>query len=235
MIKLTWLSHASWLIETANQKILLDPFFSDNPAAQVSADDFADATHVLVSHGHFDHVGDVAAVIEKSGAQLIATWEIAEWFKKNSGIENVIAMNVGGNVEMTDGTAKMVPALHSSGLPDGTYGGSAAGFVLKFEDHRIYFACDTAYFSDMKWYAGGADVAVLPIGDLFTMGILDSIEAVKLIEPKVVLPTHYGTWPPIVQDAKAWANRVIAETDAKPVILGVGESHEIERGFPRFG
>jgi L-ascorbate metabolism protein UlaG (beta-lactamase superfamily) len=233
MTKLTWLSHASWLIETESQRILLDPFFADNPAAKVSADDFADVTHVLVSHGHFDHVSDVAAVIEKSGAQLIATWEIAEWFKNKHGVKDVIAMNVGGNVEMPDGTVKMVPALHSSGLPDGTYGGSAAGFLLRFGDRRIYFACDTAYFSDMKWYAGGVEVAILPIGDLFTMGIRDSIEAIKLIEPKVVLPTHYGTWPPIEQDAAVWANQVTAETDAKPVVLKVGESHEVEAGFPR--
>jgi L-ascorbate metabolism protein UlaG (beta-lactamase superfamily) len=227
MTKLTWLSHASWLIETRTQRILLDPFFTDNPAAQVSADDFADVTDVLVSHGHFDHVGDVAAVIKKSGARLIATLEIAEWFKKNHGISDVTAMNVGGNVTMADGTVKMVPALHSSGLPDGSYGGSAGGFVFKFNDRRIYFACDTAYFSDMKWYAGGADVAVLPIGDLYTMGIHDSIEAVKLIEPAFVLPTHYGTWPAIEQDVAEWANKVVAETDSRSVVLKVGESFEL--------
>lgn len=227
MIKLTWLSHASWLIETASQKILLDPFFADNPTATVSVDDFADVTHVLVSHGHFDHVSDVAAVIAKSGAQLIANWEIAEWFKAKHNFENVIAMNVGGNFQIPDGLVKMVPAVHSSGLPDGSDGGSAAGFVLKFEDHRIYFACDTAYFGDMKWYAGGVDVAVLPIGDLFTMGIHDSVEAIKLIEPKVVLPTHFGTWPPIAQDATAWSNHVLSETDSKPVVLAVGESYTV--------
>lgn len=227
MIKLTWLSHASWLIDTPKSRILLDPFFADNPTATVSADDFSDVTHVLVSHGHFDHVADVADVIKASGAQLIANWEIAEWFKAKHGIENSVAMNIGGNVSLDGGTLKMVPAIHSSGLPDGAYGGTAAGFVMKFEDHRIYFACDTAYFHDMKWYAGGVDVAVLPIGDLFTMGIHDSIEAVKLIEPRVVLPTHYNTWPPIEQDAAAWANHVLAETDSKPVVLKVDESHAL--------
>lgn len=227
MIKLTWLSHASWLIETPNARILLDPFFSENPAATATADDFADATHVLVSHGHFDHVCDVAAVIEKSGAQLIANWEIAQWFQKNHGVENAVAMNVGGNVDVGDGSAKMVPAIHSSSLPDGSNGGSASGYILKFENHRLYFACDTALFGDMKWYAGGVDVAVLPIGDLFTMGIHDSIEAIKMIEPKVVLPTHYGTWPPIEQNAASWANHVRSETYAKPVVLNVGESHTV--------
>lgn len=227
MIKLTWLSHASWLIETKTQKILLDPFFTGNPKAQVSAEDFADVTHVLVSHAHGDHVADVEAVLAKSGAQLIAIYEIAQYYQQHHGIENAIGMNIGGSFEMPDGVVKMVPALHSSSFPDGTYGGSPAGFVLRVEDRRIYFACDTAYFSDMKWYAAGADVAVLPIGDLFTMGIHDSVEAVKLLEPRVVLPTHYGTWPPIEQDAKAWANKVHSETDSKPVVLQVGETFQL--------
>ena len=227
MTKLTWLSHASWLIETDSQKILLDPFFTGNPKAEVSADDFTDVTHVLVSHGHGDHVADVEAVIQKSGAQLIASYEIVQYYQQKHGVENAIGMNLGGTFALPQGTVKMVPALHSSSLPDGTYAGDPAGFVLRIADRRIYFACDTAYFSDMKWYAGGADVAVLPIGDLFTMGIHDSIEAVKLIEPRVVLPTHYNTWPPIEQDAAAWANKVHSETDSKPVVLQVGESHQV--------
>jgi len=227
MIKLTWLSHASWLIETKTQKILLDPFFAGNPKAQVSAADFHDATHVLVSHGHADHVADVEAVIKKSGAQLIASYEIAQHYQKNHGVENAIGMNLGGTFAMPDGTVKMVPALHSSSFPDGTYAGEPAGFVLRSEDRRLYFACDTAFFTDMKWYAGGSDVAILPIGDLYTMGIHDSIEAVKLIEPRVVLPTHYDTWPPIEQDAAAWANKVHSETDSKPVVLKVGETYQV--------
>ncbi|MCD0458399.1 metal-dependent hydrolase [Roseiconus lacunae] len=227
MIKLTWLSHASWLIETKTMRILLDPFFADNPKATVGADDFADCTHVLVSHGHFDHVGDVPAVAKKSGAQVVAIFEIAQWFQEKHQLTNVVGMNIGGQIELPDGSLKMVPAIHSSVLPDGTYGGMPAGFVLNLGDRRIYFACDTAYFSDMKWYGGGVDIAVLPIGDLYTMGPHDCIEAIKIIEPKIVLPTHYGTWPPIEQNAAHWAAEVRAETDAKPVVLEVGESFEV--------
>ncbi len=227
MLKLTWLSHASWLIESEKEKLLLDPFFTDNPKATVTADDFADVTHVLVSHGHFDHVADVAAVIDKSDAKLIANWEIAEWFKKTHGLSNVEAMNIGGNLSLFEGVLTMVPAVHSSGLPDGSYGGTAAGFILALQDRHIYFACDTAFFSDMKWYARRADVAVLPIGDLFTMGIHDSVEATKVIQPRIVLPTHYNTWPAIEQDAAAWAEKVSSETDTKPVVLAVNGTFEL--------
>ncbi|QDT58316.1 metal-dependent hydrolase [Stieleria bergensis] len=227
MVKLTWLSHASWLIESGSQRLLLDPFFTDNPVATVQPDAFENVTDVLVSHGHFDHVADAAAILKRSGARLISNFEIVQWFAEKHQLTNALAMNLGGAAELAEGEIKMVPALHSSGLPDGSYGGTAAGFVLKLENKRIYFACDTAYFGDMRFYAGGVDVAVLPIGDLFTMGPADSVEAIKLIGPKIALPTHYGTWPPIEQDAEAWATMVRGETDTKAVVLEVGGSYSL--------
>ncbi|OUT63411.1 MAG: metal-dependent hydrolase [Rhodopirellula sp. TMED11] len=227
MVKLTWLSHASWLIESGSQRLLLDPFFTDNPVATVQPDAFENVTDVLVSHGHFDHVADAAAILKRSGARLISNFEIVQWFAEKHQLTNALAMNLGGAAELAEGEIKMVPALHSSGLPDGSYGGTAAGFVLKLENKRIYFACDTAYFGDMRFYAGGVDVAVLPIGDLFTMGPADSVEAIKLIGPKIALPTHYGTWPPIEQDAEAWATMVRGETDTKAIVLEVGGSYSL--------
>lgn len=227
MVKLTWLSHASWLIESGSQRLLLDPFFTDNPVTTVQPDAFENVTDVLISHGHFDHVADAAAILKSSGARLISNFEIVQWFGNKHQVTNALAMNLGGAAELAEGEIKMVPALHSSGLPDGSYGGTAAGFVLKLENKRIYFACDTAYFSDMRFYAGGVDVAVLPIGDLFTMGLEDSVEAIKLIGPKIALPTHYGTWPPIEQDAEAWATMVSGETDTKAVVLEVGGSYSL--------
>lgn len=227
MVKLTWLSHASWLIESGSQRLLLDPFFTDNPVATVQPDAFENVTDVLVSHGHFDHVADAAAILKRSGARLISNFEIVQWFAEKHQLTNALAMNLGGAAELAEGEIKMVPALHSSGLPDGSYGGNAAGFVLKLENKRIYFACDTACFGDMRFYAGGVDVAVLPIGDLFTMGPADSVEAIKLIGPKIALPTHYGTWPPIEQDAEAWATMVRGETDTKAIVLEVGGSYSL--------
>ena len=227
MIKLTWLAHGSWLIEAAGHRVLLDPFLSDNPAATAKVEDFDDVSHILISHGHFDHVADAAAIAQRCNSTIVAVFEIAQWFANQHQVESTLGMNLGGQTKLPFGTVKMVPALHSSNLPDGSDGGTAAGFVLAIEDKRIYFACDTAYFSDMQHYAGGVDVAVLPIGDLFTMGIEESLVAIKRIEPKQVLPAHYNTWPPIEVDVQEWAVRVGNETAARPVVLEVGGSLEL--------
>ncbi|MGI9474685.1 MAG: metal-dependent hydrolase [Rubripirellula sp.] len=227
MTKLTWLGHGSWLIETPDHRVLLDPFFTDNPSAKASPNDFQDVSHILISHGHFDHVADAAEIANASGATLVAIFEIAQWFASNHEVQNTVGMNIGGNLELPFGSIQMTPAVHSSQLPDGSYGGEAAGFVLTIDRKRIYFACDTALFTDMKVYAQSVDVAVLPIGDLFTMGIEDSVAATRLIEARKVLPAHYGTWPPIEQDAQHWADRIRKETSAEPIVLSVGASMEV--------
>ena len=228
-IALTWLSHASWLIEIDSHRLLLDPFVTDNPAAEITADSLNEISHVIVSHGHFDHITDAETIARRNRCPIIANFEIANWFSaKGFGSDDLpapIAMNIGGQHQLPFGTLKMVPAVHSSSLPDGTDGGSPAGFLLSAGKQSVYFACDTAYFSDMRYYAQGVDVAVLPIGDLFTMGIDDSIQAIRVIEPRTVLPTHYGTWPPIQQNPHAWARKVRENTPAKPLVLGIGERY----------
>ena len=227
MTKLTWLGHASWLIEAGDHRVLLDPFLTDNPSATAKPEDLDPISHILISHGHFDHVADAAAIANRNDATIVAIFEIAQWFTNKQSVKSTIGMNRGGSVQLPFGTAKMIPALHSSDLPDGSYGGNPAGYVLSIDGKRIYFACDTAIFSDMKLYAHGVDVAVLPIGDLFTMGIEDSLAATKLIEPTTVIPAHYNTWPPIEQDAGKWAERISVETNAQPRVLSVGESFEV--------
>jgi L-ascorbate metabolism protein UlaG (beta-lactamase superfamily) len=227
-MKLTWLGHASWMIETGGHRVLLDPFLDDNPSAKVKADEIGDVSHILVSHGHFDHVADVASIGKRSGATVVANYEIAQWFGAKHGLADTIGMNIGGLVALPFGRVKMVPAIHSSSLPDGSYGGVAAGFVIESESKRVYFACDTSLFSDMRIIGKvGLDAAVLPIGDLFTMGVEDSIEAIDLLQPKLAVPTHYGTWPPIEQDAQAWATLVSEKTSARPVVLAVGEPIDV--------
>ena len=219
--ELTWLGHGSWLIKADDQNIVLDPFLDESPTAPCKADDL-EADYLLVSHGHFDHVADVAAIAKRTDATVIAIYEICEWLGKQ-GVAQIHPMNIGGGHDHPFGHVKMTPAIHSSTLPDGASGGDPGGFLLSLPDGRIYFACDTALFSDMKLIgAGGIDLAVLPIGDNFTMGPDDALEAVKLIKPRRVVPAHYNTWPLIEQDANRWAERVKKETDAEPIVLEPG-------------
>jgi L-ascorbate metabolism protein UlaG (beta-lactamase superfamily) len=220
---LRWLGHNCWALDAGGRKILVDPFLDDSPSAPIKAAD-AEADFVLVSHGHFDHVADAASIANRTGATVVANYEICDWLGKQ-GVKSTQPMNVGGGIDLSFGRVQSTIAHHSSVLPDGTYGGNPGGFLLTLADGRIYFACDTALFLDMKLYgAAGLDLAVLPIGDRFTMGPAESIEAIKLLAPKRVLPAHYNTWPPIAQDAKAWAARVKAETKAEPIVLEPGQS-----------
>jgi L-ascorbate metabolism protein UlaG (beta-lactamase superfamily) len=228
-IELTWLGHGTWLIETAGKRIVLDPFLDENPTAPVKAADIQ-ADCLLVSHGHFDHVADVASIAGRTGATVVAIFEIAEWFRNQQGVENTTGMNLGGTLSLPFGRVHMTPAWHSSQLPDGSNGGTAAGFVVTLDDYRVYFACDTALFRDMELIGQqGIDLAVLPIGDTYTMGPEASLEAIRLIRPRRVVPAHYNTWPPIAQDAQAWAEQVRATTDAEPIVLAPGETITLAR------
>jgi len=226
--EMTWLGHSCFSIRTGKFDLLVDPFLDDSPAAPVKAAEVA-ADFILLTHGHFDHVTDAVAIATRTGATVVANFEIAAWLKAQGvADEKVVAMNIGGNVELPFGRVKMTPALHSSGLPDGSYGGSAAGFLLQLGKQKIYLAGDTALMLDMKLVGiGGIDLAVLPIGDLFTMGPDDSLEAIKLLNPARVIPCHYNTWPPIEQDAASWADRVRKHTAAEPVVLQPGKTFSL--------
>jgi L-ascorbate metabolism protein UlaG (beta-lactamase superfamily) len=221
--ELTWLGHASWQLKTARHTILIDPFLDDSPTAPVKSGS-VQADFILVSHGHYDHIADAAKIANRTGATVVANYEITTWLAKHHQVKNTLGGNLGGGAELPFGRMQLTVAFHSSSLPDGSNGGNPCGFLLKLKGGpNVYFACDTALFSDMALIGrGGLDLAVLPIGDLFTMGPDDALEAVKLLQPKRAVPSHFGTWPPIAQDAQKWADRVRAETKAEPTVLTPG-------------
>lgn len=225
-IKITWYSHACFLIETGQTKLLTDPFLSDNPLSPAKADAI-EAEYILVSHGHGDHVGDTIGIAKRTGATVISNYEVQAWLA-NQGVENTHPQHIGGGFDYPWGRVKLTIAQHGSALPDGSYGGNPCGFLMYIAGRKIYHACDTGLFYDMKLIGEeGIDLAILPIGDNFTMGPDDALRAVKLIEPRQVVPIHYDTFDVIKQDPLAWAERVEKETTAKVTVMKPGESIEL--------
>jgi L-ascorbate metabolism protein UlaG (beta-lactamase superfamily) len=225
-LTLTWYGHAAFGLDVDGIKLLVDPFLNDNPAGVVKAD-AVEADFILISHGHGDHVGDAVAIAERTSALVISSAEIASWFK-DQGIK-AHAQHIGGGFHHPFGYLKLTHALHGSMLPDGSYGGNPTGFLLTTPgDEKLYLACDTGLFGDMRLIGEeGIDLAALPIGDNYTMGPADALRAVKLIEPKHVIPVHYNTWELIEQDPHAWAEQVKKETSATPHVLQPGESFQL--------
>jgi L-ascorbate metabolism protein UlaG (beta-lactamase superfamily) len=225
--KLTWYGHATLGLETDGYKLIIDPFFEGNPAASTSPD-AVEADFILISHGHGDHVGDGVAIAKRTGATVISNFEIAGWFE-GQGVGKTHGQHLGGGFKHPFGYLKLTLALHGSALPDGSNGGNPAGFLLTTNDgKKIYLAQDTGLFGDMKLIGEeGLDLAVIPIGDNYTMGPDDALRAVKMLESKVVIPIHYNTWDLLAQDADAWAERVQKETKTKVVVLKPGESYSL--------
>ena len=227
-IAITWHGHATFALDINGNKVVVDPFFADNnPVAEATAAD-VEADFILQTHGHGDHIADTVALATRTGALVIGNFEICNWIN-GQGHENTHALNTGGGYSFAFGHVKMTPALHSSGLPDGSYGGDPAGYVLSVDGKKLYFAGDTALFSDMALIGRAAplDLAVVPIGDNFTMGPDDALLALDYLKPQVVIPCHYNTWPVIEQDPHAWARRVSGESDLEPVVLEVGGTYTL--------
>lgn len=225
-VELVYHGHACFSIVTNGTHILIDPFLSGNELADIGADQ-VQADYILVSHGHGDHLGDTVAIARRTGAMTISNYEIYTWLVAQ-GVERAHPLHIGGGYNFPFGRVKLTMALHGSALPDGTYGGNPAGFLLTLGDKKIYHACDTGLFYDMKLIGEeGLDVAILPIGDNFTMGPEDALRAVKLLQPKVVIPIHYDTFDLIKQDPYAFAARVEAETPARCVVLKPGETFSL--------
>ena len=221
--EITWFGHASLGLKTSGVNLVVDPFFSQNPGSTGNADTI-DADYILVTHGHGDHVGDTVQIAHRTGATVIANAEICSWLQKK-GVK-VHGQHIGGGFTHPFGYLKLTMALHGSLLPDGSDGGNPAGFLLTTnEGDKIYMAGDTGLFGDMALIGDeGLTLAVIPIGDNYTMGPVDALRAVKLLRPQHVIPIHYNTFGLINQDADAWAAQVQAETDAEAHVLQPGQS-----------
>jgi L-ascorbate metabolism protein UlaG (beta-lactamase superfamily) len=208
--------------------ILTDPFLKpNNPIADVTAED-VDPTHILISHGHADHVADAAAVAKRTGAPLVAITELAKWFG-GQGVENVIDPNLGGTVSFDWGWVKLVPAWHTNTTPDGTACGPPAGLLINLGGKTIYFAGDTCLFGDMKLIAerNPVDVFMLPIGGHYTMDRHDAVGACEFVGAETVIPMHYNTFPAIEADAAAFKADVEAATAARVVVLEPGDTQSV--------
>jgi L-ascorbate metabolism protein UlaG (beta-lactamase superfamily) len=224
-MKLTYLGHSGFSLELEGAQVLIDPFITGNPLAVHQPESFS-PSHIILTHAHGDHVGDTETIARRSNAEIISSFEIINYFAAKD--LNGHGMNPGGGFDFPFGRVTFTPAWHSSSFPDGTYGGMPMGVVIQAAGKQLYHAGDTALFSDMALIGRkGLDAALLPIGDNFTMGPEDALEAIKLLKPKVVIPIHYNTFELIEQDTDAFKAAVERQTEAKCVILKAGEDYEL--------
>ncbi|NND71244.1 MAG: metal-dependent hydrolase [Rhodothermales bacterium] len=225
-MELTFFGHSTLMLKTGSTRILVDPFITDNPAAEgVVAMTDLDPDFILVTHAHGDHFGDTVDIALATGAQVVANFEITSYLTRAAGYDNVLSMNSGGSVLFSFGTLTMTYARHSSSFEDGSYGGNPNGFVLQAEGRTVYIAGDTAPFNEMSWLGEefNLDLAVLPIGDRYTMGIKGSVRALKMLKPKIVVPVHYNSFPELKTDVDEWVTAVKG-TDCRPQVMDPGET-----------
>jgi L-ascorbate metabolism protein UlaG (beta-lactamase superfamily) len=230
MPTLRYIGHSTFELENEGTVALIDPFVTGCPTAAASTDEL-NPTVILVTHAHADHCGDAVSISQRTGATVITINELANYLGSKGA--KTIGANHGGTVAFEGGTVKFTPAWHSSTIVDdeGNYvaAGVPAGLIVTMGDKKVYFAGDTCLFLDMQLIGEEElDVAVLPIGDHFTMGPADAVRAAKFLRAKAVVPCHYDTFPPIKQDPEAFKKDVEEKTSSKGVILAPGQSWTIE-------
>jgi L-ascorbate metabolism protein UlaG (beta-lactamase superfamily) len=226
-MKVSFYGHASFAVETGDKTILFDPFITPNPQAKHIDISSIKADYIFLSHGHGDHVADAVAIAKRTNATCVAAAEVAYWLEKQ-GLKKVHEMNHGGPIKFDFGTARGVNAIHSSSLPDGSYGGNPMGFVVKTSAGNFYYSGDTALTLDMRLIPMWAklDFAVLPIGGNFTMDVADAIKAADFVQCNKIIGVHYNTFPPIAIDT-AKAKTDFAAAGKTLLLPEIGETVEV--------
>ncbi len=224
-MKVTYYGHACFAAQAANKTLLFDPFITGNELAKGIDVTKVPADYILISHGHADHMADAADIARRTGATIVSNYEITVWYGKQ-GLQKAHPLNHGGAARFDFGRVKFVNAIHSSGLPDGTYGGNPGGFVVESAEGNFYYSGDTALTTDMKLIGESTRLkfTALPIGDNFTMGVDDAIKAAEFVRCQEVLGLHYNTFPPIKIDPPAAIERFKAACQRLHLLLP-GESH----------
>ena len=224
-MKVTYYGHSCFAAQVANKTLLFDPFITGNELAKAIDVDKVPADYILISHGHADHMADAAGIAKRTGATIVSNYEVTVWFGKQ-GLPKSHPLNHGGGWRFDFGRVKFVNAVHSSSLPDGTYGGNPGGFVVESPEGNFYYSGDTALTLDMKLIGESTPLrfAALCIGDNFTMGIDDAIKAAQYVRCNEVLGLHYNTFPPIQIDSSAAVERFDAAHQHLHLLLP-GESH----------
>jgi len=226
-MQITFYGHSCFEVEISGKKLLFDPFISPNDQAKEIDISTIKPDYILLSHGHQDHVADVETIYNQSDAQIISTFEVVSWFEAQ-GLEKIHPMNHGGAWAFEFGQVKMVNAVHSSVMPDGSYGGNPAGFVISTGDKSFYYAGDTALHYDMKLINEEFDIdfAFMPIGSNFTMGINDAIKAADFVDTSKIIGMHYDTFPFIEIDHKH-AISSFSDAQKELVLMKIGEKINI--------
>lgn len=224
MPQLTYLGHSAFLVEGSKGRVVIDPFLTGNPVAAMKAEDVT-VDFVLLTHGHGDHIGDAVAIAKANGATIVAPFELANYCAEQGA--EVHPMHIGGGHDFPFGRVKLTIAHHGSAAPDGTYTGNPCGFLVTMDGKTVYHTGDTGLFYDMKLIGEmhPIDVALLPIGDNFTMGVRDAVKAVELLRPKVAIPMHYKTFDVIDADPEGFA-RQVRELGVEAKVLEFGGSFQ---------